>query len=343
MGFGKSFDEAFKPAMASSQSGTFDALKEKIKQNQLKAEEKYKATTLMHSNIAMAAQFGDEDLANKVASISEAAGNSVDAQKNIGEFLIKSLTEKQKLNQVESINSKILGSASGTNQPQTGAETSLEQRISGATQPAFTAQTGFKPVVTGISDSGVLKLESDSPKEQATRALQIRGEMTKDPIVKDFQNINTSVQQMDTLLQRAKSGDLKGKNALDQALISTFNKINDPQSVVRESEYSRTGEGIPFLNRLPGLLQKLSLGGAGLTDADRIDLVQAAKIIADVKGQSYNQQIGQYKELSKMFAVPEKTVLTGFSEHKPFLKPVKVIEVPSGVGTTSSGNTFRKK
>ena len=39
MSFGKSFDEAFRPAMASSQAGTFDALKEKIKQDTEKAKE----------------------------------------------------------------------------------------------------------------------------------------------------------------------------------------------------------------------------------------------------------------------------------------------------------------
>src|SRR3990167_8690446 len=38
MSFGKSFDEAFKPAMASAQAGTFDILKEKIKANQEKAQ-----------------------------------------------------------------------------------------------------------------------------------------------------------------------------------------------------------------------------------------------------------------------------------------------------------------
>jgi len=341
-GFGKSFDEAFKPAFAQSQAGAFDAIKEKIKQDQTKAEEKFKATTLMHSNIALATQFGDEDMAKKITSIVEAAGNSVDAQKNIGDFVSKSLAETQKAKQVAEINKSILGSVPGQSGPVQANGTQLAPSAS-IDQPAFSEQTGFKPTISGVSDSGVLKIDKDSPKEQATRALQIRGEISKDPIVKDFQFIKTNVEQMDTLLEKAKSGDLKGRNFLDQVLITTLQKTIDPPSVVRESEYARTPAGVALMNRLPALMEKVNLGGAGLTMGDREELVQVAKIIADVKGEAYNNQIGQYKELSKMFAVSDKAVLTGFSEHKRFLELPKTSDkdINSSTFVTSKGNAIQ--
>lgn len=86
-GFANSFDEAFKGGLAVGGASATEILKGKIKDAQDKADEKYKATTLMHSNIALASQFGDQDMAKKIMAISEAAGNSVDAQKNIGDII----------------------------------------------------------------------------------------------------------------------------------------------------------------------------------------------------------------------------------------------------------------
>jgi hypothetical protein len=349
-GFNNSFQESFKTGFASGSAGALDAIKEKIKQSQAKADEKYKAETLKNSNIAMASQFGDEDIAKKIITISEAAGNSSEAQKNIGEFVSKILQQNQKMDSAKNINNKIFAAlGGGQTQPQamvtpTQIETSqVPTPTPSGAENTFNAQTGFKPVITGISDEGIIKVDRDTPKEQATRALQIRGSISQDPVIKDFQTIRTSVEQMDTLLEQSRKGNLKQKNALDQALITTFSKINDPSSVVRESEYARTPEGLPLVNKLPGLVQKVQSGGAGLTDEDREDLVTAAKIISDVKGKVYNTQRNQYKVLSKMFAVPEESVMVGFSEHTPFFNSPKASDVGDGVSTTPSGNTFRKK
>jgi lysozyme len=54
-------------------------------------------------------------------------------------------------------------------------------------------------------------------------------------------------------------------NAASQGVIITFNKILDPTSVVRESEYARSGEGQSFVQGLEGMVQKFQKGGAGLT------------------------------------------------------------------------------
>lgn len=54
-------------------------------------------------------------------------------------------------------------------------------------------------------------------------------------------------------------------NPGSQAAIIAFNKLLDPTSVVRESEYARTPEGVSLLSRLQGFQLKLSQGGAGLT------------------------------------------------------------------------------
>lgn len=60
-------------------------------------------------------------------------------------------------------------------------------------------------------------------------------------------------------------GETKDLNATSQVIITNFNKILDPTSVVRESEYSRSPEGQSYLNQLEGKLYQIQQGGAGLT------------------------------------------------------------------------------
>jgi hypothetical protein len=64
---------------------------------------------------------------------------------------------------------------------------------------------------------------------------------------------------------RFANGEVKDLNATSQVIITNFNKILDPTSVVRESEYARSPEGQSYLAQLEGKLQQISQGGAGLT------------------------------------------------------------------------------
>ena len=70
-----------------------------------------------------------------------------------------------------------------------------------------------------------------------------------------------------TELQKAvKAGE--SLNAPSQAMLVTFQKMLDPTSVVRESEYGRSADGSSLYNRIKGAFDKLSQGGAGVTEGD---------------------------------------------------------------------------
>lgn len=170
--------------------------------------------------------------------------------------------------------------------------------------------------------SGMIeKSEMDPMAPQTARgetAGNLRKEFIDRPETKDFQNINTQVKSMDSLLNRALSGDINGKNFLDQSLITIFNKINDPSSVVRESEYARTPEGLALANRLQGSLEKISQGGAGLTDQDRTDLVSAAKIIANSRGSTYSQTRGGYVNLAQQMSLDPSLITATMPEFTPY-------------------------
>lgn len=57
-------------------------------------------------------------------------------------------------------------------------------------------------------------------------------------------------------------------NAPSQAMLVTFQKMLDPTSVVRESEYARSGSGQSLANSVEGYYEKLVQGGAGVTIED---------------------------------------------------------------------------
>jgi len=67
---------------------------------------------------------------------------------------------------------------------------------------------------------------------------------------------------MDAGMAAARRGDL-AQGA--QTVLVTFQKILDPPSVVRESEYMRSAAGQSLLNRIQGYVEQLQKGGAGIS------------------------------------------------------------------------------
>ena len=71
--------------------------------------------------------------------------------------------------------------------------------------------------------------------------------------------------RMDIGFSMAKAGDML---AGSQAILISFNKLLDPTSVVRESEYARSATGQSALETMKGFVDRLSKGGAGVTLAE---------------------------------------------------------------------------
>jgi hypothetical protein len=79
--------------------------------------------------------------------------------------------------------------------------------------------------------------------------------------VKSTAEISRQVSLMEKGLEAARRGDLA---AGSQAVLVTFQKILDPTSVVRESEYARSAAGQALLARIQGAAEQLQKGGAGV-------------------------------------------------------------------------------
>lgn len=174
-----------------------------------------------------------------------------------------------------------------------------------------------------LSNSEALKEKREerlTSQYELNNATKLRTEFINRPEVKDFITVNTNVSAMQALLDKAvATKDKQNYVAIDQGLITMYNKLTDPQSVVRESEYARTPENLPTVNRIVGAVEKLKAGGAGLTDDDRKALVIGAEIILKERSKPYNSALQEYTDLSLQYGLDPTMVNRGM---KPYNQDV---------------------
>jgi len=153
---------------------------------------------------------------------------------------------------------------------------------------------------------------------ELSNATKLRTEFINRPEVKDFITVNTNVNAMQKLLDTAlASNDKQNYVAVDQGIITMYNKLTDPASVVRESEYARTPENLPMINRMLGAIGKVQAGGAGLTNDDRKALVEGAKIILKERANPYNSALQEYADLSSQYGINPSMVTRGMQPYSP--------------------------
>lgn len=129
-------------------------------------------------------------------------------------------------------------------------------------------------------------------------------------IVKDFRTVSQQYKNIKSAYDRAvAAGNTKTKAASDQALVVSFNKLIDPTSVVRESEYARTGEGQAAIAAIEGYIQKVRQGGSGLTDENRRDVVAMAHELVKSSQEFYKTQRQNYSGIARDYGVPENRII----------------------------------
>ncbi len=128
--------------------------------------------------------------------------------------------------------------------------------------------------------------DSGMGKPDLKTMLAFKNQVDKSTIVTDFRLTKLQSQRLDEALNEAgiDADEITGEMldpdtliAVDQALITIFNKMLDPTSVVRESEYARTPQDQGVMSRLKGKWGKIKEGGAGLTDTERQGIARMAR------------------------------------------------------------------
>ncbi len=151
------------------------------------------------------------------------------------------------------------------------------------------------------------------------RAMKMSDDYTT--IQNNLGNISVSINRLQNM-----PTDERNKIAVNQAIITSYNKITDPSSVVRESEYERTPEGAALLNRLRGAYEKISQGGL-LTEEDLIEIKETAAGIAELQRTLVNEKLEQQirEPARKRYLDPEE-IAPLFKPIGSYIKPPKTGE-----------------
>ena len=105
-----------------------------------------------------------------------------------------------------------------------------------------------------------------------------------DEVTQPARDMQRQVGLMEKGMEAARRGDLA---AGSQAVLVVFQKILDPTSVVRESEYARSAQGQAVLAQIEGKIEQLRKGGAGVPLSELEKYATLAAEFVDVSGGSY--------------------------------------------------------
>lgn len=161
-------------------------------------------------------------------------------------------------------------------------------------------------------------------------ASELRKEYQASPKYKSYLTIKSAEAKMRSALELSLDPNSESRVASDQALAVLFQKMLDPTSVVRESEYARTGEGVAMINRIISFIPKLQKGGLAISDADRTALYQMAEQFLKIAEAEMVAHTSQYAGLAKEYGVPESMVLPKKSSKKDVFTIGEIRTDPQG-------------
>lgn len=226
-----------------------------------------------------------------------------------------------------------------TSAPAPGATGATNVPAGGAGTPGAPA-TGFGTFLKGFGINGP-QIGMDNPQDQAQRSGNLRKELMDSSFVKSYRELSKYSGRLDAALASGQEG--AGKAIPDQALITLFNKMLDENSVVRESEYARTPEGLSVLNRMEGYLSKLNKGGSGITNQERYDIIRVSKKLLDSAGDAYDGELDRYSDLAKSdtYKVDPKGVLGGLKYSTPRFDSEEAAQAAADAGELKDGQKVK--
>ncbi|HEX2594700.1 MAG TPA: hypothetical protein VHL34_24570 [Rhizomicrobium sp.] len=147
--------------------------------------------------------------------------------------------------------------------------------------------------------------------------------------------LNRQVKLMDAGLAAARRGDM-AQGA--QAILVTFQKILDPTSVVRESEYMRSAAGQSLDNRVRGYMEQLAKGGAGVPLAELEKFARLAKEAAKAQSTGYVDSIkARIGRSADHFNIPRDLVFEDFNLESGQSQSGGTVAPPSGRFNPATG------
>jgi hypothetical protein len=177
------------------------------------------------------------------------------------------------------------------------------------------AQLGISQAQLGLSRQRLAQSQATAGQPKpltATAESNIINRLSKEwtAASKTPRELDRAVSLMETGLAAARRGDLA---AGSQAVLVTFQKILDPTSVVRESEYDRSAAGQSMYNRVAGAFERLSQGGAGV----RLGELEKFAALAKEAAAAQKGAIGPIRErigkVADRYGIPRELVIEGIA------------------------------
>ena len=207
----------------------------------------------------------------------------------------------------------------------------------------------------GLSDNSLVSLERTKSgiginldtgvKEGASfeSVQSLRKEYSNNVTVKEGRKINSAVSRMDSVWSNyQKDSNIQSRNALDQALVITFNKMMDPGSVVRESEYARTPQGQAFVSQLQGYADKIAKGGVGLTDPERAEIVRISKLLKQGHDNEVQKINRNYIKESKLLGIDPSRIIGEYYSEEQGTSSQSVVFLESNLQELSDEDLLRE-
>jgi len=162
----------------------------------------------------------------------------------------------------------------------------------------------------GTEEASKLRADAGAVKDTALdRATTLRAEFNASQVTKNFQTIQQAERNIGQAYKLSISPETKSRVASDQALAVGLQKMLDPTSVVRESEYARTPEGVSLINQIESYVPKLQKGGLGITNEDRSAIYQVAQKLLLESKRSMNEHIERYTTLASDYKVNPRWIM----------------------------------
>lgn len=133
-------------------------------------------------------------------------------------------------------------------------------------------------------------------KFQATQSLRKSFDMES----RAAREVAMQLSQMQAGIGAARKGDMA---AGSQAVLVTFQKILDPASVVRESEYARSSSGQALLSRIQGAVEQLRVGGASIPVGELERFVSLANTFAENQARAAMESKEQIEAVATEYGI----------------------------------------
>lgn len=144
---------------------------------------------------------------------------------------------------------------------------------------------------------------------------------------KDFQSsrrissiikLEAAYTKMNASLDKARAAEKAGNPYksyafIDQALITLFNKMNDEDSVVRESEYARSEKSGSVESQLEATKEKLIKGGV-LNAQERDALINEARVMYESVRELARKDVQVYHNEANEYGIDPSRVIGGFED-----------------------------